>query len=574
MTDRQQPSPIRAINPREGEAGRVPGGSPGNEEPAEARPETGNGRGGTRLAAYLAVLFVYFALALLLAWTKAPWCDEGWFANPSFNLAYKGHMGSNLVEPSGHFLNVYLSGIRERTYLMTPNHLVGLAAWYRVAGFSLFRMRLYSILWGAVGLMAFVYVVRLLFSDPRVTYVAGLFCAVDFVFLWCAADGRMDAPAAALAFCSLAAYLRFRESRFDLAVLASQCLAALAVFTHPNSAVVILPVFILTLVYDRRKLRFKHALVAACPYLLCAAAWSIYILQSPHDFYVQFLANARGESSVRFRALTLPHRALVAEFVRHIGVYLLDSIWGGRSHFWFTAVLPLYFSGNIWLILSRRNLSQRERKFLLIAAIVLFGMTFLNGFKAYNYMVYLVPFYDTALAAWLVHLYSRDRRGQGIAVLAASAFLILQLSTSVTHIWTDEYRNEYLPVADLLKSYQKEGKSIVATSAFGFALGFEGFTDDWRLGFHSGQKPDVIVLDRSYRDFSTRFARGEPKVFAHYFKLLTTQYKLVQTLGSFWILTKDDSAAPTRPDLASIDLKDPGEAAEELYRKLAPNALP
>jgi hypothetical protein len=112
--------------------------------------------------ALMASVVLYLVLATSIARTKAPWCDEGWFANPAYSLAFHGNMGSNVVEPSGHFLNAYLQGIQERTYVVTANHLVGLAGWFRIWGFSLFTMRLYSILWGAITLLALLYILRLL----------------------------------------------------------------------------------------------------------------------------------------------------------------------------------------------------------------------------------------------------------------------------------------------------------------------------------------------------------------------------------------------------------------------------
>jgi hypothetical protein len=35
-------------------------------------------------------IVIFLILSLWLAHTKAPWCDEGWFANPAYNLALKG----------------------------------------------------------------------------------------------------------------------------------------------------------------------------------------------------------------------------------------------------------------------------------------------------------------------------------------------------------------------------------------------------------------------------------------------------------------------------------------------------
>src|ERR1019366_180867 len=90
------------------------------------------------IAPLLAAIAIYLSIALLLARTKAPWCDEGWFANPAYNLAFHRYMGSNVVEPSGFILNTYMRGIQQRTYYQIPTHLVMLAAWFRVFGFKRF----------------------------------------------------------------------------------------------------------------------------------------------------------------------------------------------------------------------------------------------------------------------------------------------------------------------------------------------------------------------------------------------------------------------------------------------------
>ena len=89
------------------------------------------------LSPLVAAIAIFVVLATALALTKAPWCDEGWFANPAYNLAFHGQMGTNVLEPSGHFLKTYLNGIQERTYIMVPNHIVALAGWFRIFGFSL-----------------------------------------------------------------------------------------------------------------------------------------------------------------------------------------------------------------------------------------------------------------------------------------------------------------------------------------------------------------------------------------------------------------------------------------------------
>ena len=65
----------------------------------------------------------------------------------------------------------------------------------------------------------------------------------DYIFIVCAASGRMDMMSAALGFAGLAAYLLFREHRLPLAVLLSHALVVASGMTHPMG---LLPFFGLT----------------------------------------------------------------------------------------------------------------------------------------------------------------------------------------------------------------------------------------------------------------------------------------------------------------------------------------
>ena len=153
----------------------------------------------------LVSLVLFVALACGIAATKAPWCDEGWFANAAYNLAFKGYMGSNIQEPSGHFLNSYLKGIREHTYVVVPYDLVSLSGWYRLFGFSLFTTRTHSILWGSVALVSLFVLVLTASGDRMVALLATALCSLDVTFLWGAADGRIDMMCVAFLMASYAA---------------------------------------------------------------------------------------------------------------------------------------------------------------------------------------------------------------------------------------------------------------------------------------------------------------------------------------------------------------------------------
>jgi hypothetical protein len=90
------------------------------------------------------------------------------------------------------------------------------------------------------------------------------------------------------------------------------------------------------------------------------------------------------------------------------------------------------------------------------------------------------------------------------------------LAISIQHIRADEYHRDYEPTVRDLARYRGEGQSIVDTAALGFGLNFSGFKDDLRLGMYSGLDPDILVIDRTYRQFTTFFEKDEDPVFDPY----------------------------------------------------------
>jgi hypothetical protein len=216
---------------------------------------------------------------------------------------------------------------------------------------------------------------------------------------------------------------------------------------------------------------------------------------------------------------------------------------------WMGLVLFFYLAAIVWFLWKWRQHEAPVRMFLEYAVAMVLGMTFLNGFKGYFYLIYLAPIYNTALAAWLLSFWRRSIEGKYLAVALSVVFATLQLSTSIVHIRADEYHREYEPTIRELVHDRAEGKSIVGDAALGFGLGFSGFKDDVRLGMYSGLSPDVIVIDRAYRRYSGLYRKEEPAVFEHIVTTLSTRYRLAAQHGSFWIFEKaepgtDGNVAP------------------------------
>ena len=98
------------------------------------------------VAASALIVLVYLGLGLTNVLTRAPWCDEAWFGNPAYNLAFKGFMGTTVLDPaSSTWKSVKLTGIDRHTYWVMPLNLLMNAAGFRVFGFSIYSMRLLSL---------------------------------------------------------------------------------------------------------------------------------------------------------------------------------------------------------------------------------------------------------------------------------------------------------------------------------------------------------------------------------------------------------------------------------------------
>lgn len=500
---------------------------------------------GSRLALVvplLLILAVYLSLSLAIAHTKVPWCDEGWFANPAYNLAMRGNMGTNVLEPSGHYLNAYLSGIQQRTYVVVPLHLVTLAGWFKLFGFSAVSMRAYSILWGAIALAAIFLIVWKLTRNRILALLSIALTSVDFLFLWGAADGRMDMMCSSLGFCSLAAYLLLRTRGITLAIIASQSLAAAACFTHPNGTLAIVALVWLAFSLDREKIGKRHLLFAAAPYLLFALAWLPYILQSPADFRAQFFANAGGRNAARWKMIVQPWMAIWYEISKYFTSYGVYPIWTGQVNRILVLVPFAYFGALSWCGLHQRNQPEPGNRALFQLTIVyLLTMTFLIGFKAQNYLPYVIPLHCIILALWIEHSWRSGRAAKLSATFVTAALLLIQGSALYQKIRLDEYDRQYQLTASDLRTYSAQGKTILASASFGFALGFDAFKDDARLGKYSARLGDIVVLDPSYRQWYKHFETEEPEVSRYVTGLLRREYHTIQRNDLFEILERNPS---------------------------------
>lgn len=475
------------------------------------------------------IVVVYLTLAVASVLTKNPLSDEGWFASPAVNLITNGSMGTLIIEPTGSCQVVnkpgaVLRGLDQHTYWIMPLHILAQAAWYKVAGFSLASMRILSVAWGLVALLAWFSIANTLAGNHKTALLVMLMIAVDFTFISVADIGRMDMMSAALGFAALAAYLSLRERNLKLAVLVSQGLVVASGLTHPNGLMAFAGVLFVAVYFDRRSIRARHLLIAAIPYALGAAAWAAYIIQSPGDFLDQVDANTSG----RIPGLTSPLTSIATEVkLRYLGAYGFAPHSSGLAHL---AILVLgVYAAAVVAAVSIRGIRQHKgyRALLMLTAIYVVIQTSFNQ-KLVYYLIHTVPMFAAILAILFQWCWTNRYVPRWMVAATACGLLLIQIGGSLHPVLRNPYHKNYLTAVDYLKRNSNAKTEVMGSAALGFGLGFtSGLVDDVLLGYHSGKRPDYIVVeDFYYRQAFENLRTAQPDAYRHITELLG-QYRKV-----------------------------------------------
>jgi hypothetical protein len=469
-------------------------------------------------------------LAFQLARVKTPWMDEGWVTYPAVSLAHTGHTGISGLEPSGSWLSAELTGANRYCYWNLPASLLVQGIWYKVFGFSILTMRSLGIAFGLVGILSWFIIVSKLSASSVAGSLAAVFLAVDYTYLWTAADGRMDMMCAALGWAGIASYLALRETRWNAALWLSNSLMAISVSTHPNAVMPLLSFFILLLYFDRRRLSWR-SLVFLTPYLAIANLWGAYILQRPDYFLAQFHANTAARGGVRWGGLAHPWQALVNEVaVRYLFHFSKESMWGGQNPAYAQPIPLCYCLGFLaaWIYPTVRR-TRGLLLLLLLATGHLVFMVLFVGLKSPCYTVYILPFYAAtwALVTWKFHV--RHSLLAPLSVVLGVFLIGCQVGVEVYKIRQDAYHTEYLPVVRFVESnLEKRGGTVTAHAYFGFNLGFDSLRDDIRLGFYSPIRPRLVIEDIWYDEWwNTMFLSEEPSLYRYVHEVIETEYEPV-----------------------------------------------
>ena len=483
------------------------------------------------------IVLVYLGLGLTDVFTRAPWCDEAWFGNPAYNLAYKGFMGTTVLDPaSSTWKSVRLTGIDRHTYWVMPLNPLLNAAGFRVFGFSIFSMRLLSLAWGLIALCAWGAILWKLTGEPLLTLGSLGLIAVDFHFLLQASDGRMDVMTVALGWSGVAAYLLLRERSFPLAVVVSQGLTAMACFTHPNGALLVLILLATTLYFDRRRIRIGTAAMAAIPYLAGAASWGLYAAQSPPDFVAQFLGNAADRGPTIMTPLAALRLEISHRYLDNFGF----AAWSSRAGRLNAIPLGIFLAGAAVCLLVREIRQHPVYRLLILwTVLAVVFMTGFEGLKTHFYLIYLTPLYSVLLAVAVGWIWRRRPRWRIVPAAVLLVFVALQAARTPVAASRNPRRTTYDPAVQYLRARFNRNTFIMGSASLIFALGPDwNILDDFRLGYNSGKRAEVVVIDPHWTDGIEMLQTQQPPIYAFITQLLGTEYREVYNQGGYRILIR------------------------------------
>lgn len=488
------------------------------------------------ILAFCAVL-LFLVLAVGSSWTNRPQIDEAMFASPAYNLATKGHFGTTVLEMEGS----PLTRINERTYWVMPLFLLNVSASFKALGMSLFTMRLVSVFWGLILLIAW-YFITLKLSNNRITALLCLFLlAGNYTVLDTASLGRMDIMSASLGFSALAVYLGLRGRNLLWAVFLSHCLVAASGLTHPNGIFAFFGL-IFTIVYlDFRRLNLKLALVALLPYLVGGTAFGLWVLQDTEAFKTQFIDNAL--MSGRMRSASSPLMGIMREFTeKYPHAYGLGANSGGHSGpIYLKSLILIGYIVGILGVLFTKSLRQTRNYFLLLVLTLIYFvvMALIDGQKQTPYLIHIIPFYCALLAIWLESAWQKRFVPRFLLIGFVGALMALQIGGMALRIRQNTYGNVYLPTIEYLKANASENEKIMGSATLGFELGFtENLIGDPRFGYATGKRPRLLVFDDESYNSWQESREFYPELYEYIPRLLNEEYQLAYENPAFKVYVR------------------------------------
>ena len=483
---------------------------------------------------FAAVVIGYLAILLANLLTRIPWADEAYVANPAWNLASHGFMGTTCIEMT----RSHWTRIDQHTYNTFPVGILNLAFGYKLFGFSLVTTRLPSVLWALILLYAIYRFLIALDASPAQAALSVFLLAVDYNFMIAATFARLDMMYAALGFSALAVYAVLRPRHPATAVLASCSLAALALFTHPNGLIFIPALLVVELLGFPISIPWKTAALAVVPFAIGTACWLAYVAQDFSGALDQLHSNSYpGRLTGFLHPFAAIRDEIVDRFLTAYGLTLGAHPSGPvRAR---GLVMLAYVSAAILAVSIQQIRNARATRITLITlALFTAYLTFCDSTRFVYYMMLVTPLYGMLLASMLTYFWNQQKRA-AVATIAL-CLAVLQIGGVGYRAFQNPYRNNFLPAILFLQAHASQADLVFADSAFSSRYGFDrNSKEEITLGYRSGVEPSYIVVDTEMASNMKGWKDKEPAIYAYMVRRLQT-YARIYNSPSYQIYRKPE----------------------------------
>jgi hypothetical protein len=482
-------------------------------------------------------MLAFLALSIGLSLTRAPWLDEGMYADVAVTFRNFGHMGSSVIAPFG---ILDWPEVRQYTYWQFPLYLITLGYWFRLVPVSIVGMRLFSVVWGCIFVVSWFVVVRSMSRKESLALLVASVVALDYDSVVRASCGRMDMMCVALGLAGLASYFWLRDSRWTWGVMLAAWFGAASLFCHPMGAVMNIAIAAMVLC-DWKRIRWGALVAASLPYLIGLGCYLCYIYQAPDIYLAQIRSSLEyrtsGLSDVLRNVLNDANQRYIQFYYRaYTGIFKLKVV-----------TLVFMVAGIVGLLADRNLRSQPATKRLLFLSLIGYmSVAIFDKEKYVYYLVFSVPFFAACGAVWVYGRWQAGSLGRLLATGLLAAHMLVTICAVGYRIYTNGYRNLYQPTIAVIQGSLHPGGFVMGGSELAFALGFgPPLIDDRYLGSVSGLTPEVFVENEYY---------GPPwpsprlvSMWNYSRRKLRSQFHLVYENKAYRVYVRNDVLLPPQP---------------------------
>jgi hypothetical protein len=231
---------------------------------------------------------------------------------------------------------------------------------------------------------------------------------------------------------------------------------------------------------------------------------------------------------------------------RFLWVYGLHPGASGASHL--KIVLYAIYMGGLVVGWSMRDFRGKRtyRAWLILCTLLFVCYANLDKDVREFYLIHIMAPVIAVLALvldWVL----KTRRAPVRAV--AGVFVVLgsvQLMTTGSRIRQDGYHTRYLDTTAFLKRNARPGELIMGSAELGWELGWKSnVVDDFRLGYLTGKRPDIIVLDKNrYQEWIPNLKVFNPKAYQFTTELLEREFHPVHRNDAYITYFRTNRAKP------------------------------